>query len=59
MYKAQQLNIIFNCICVSVLELYTVTVLTEAAMMGADIDGDVLLYLDMAQVCVPLILVLL
>lgn len=31
-------------------ELYTVTVLTEAAMMGSDIDGDVLLYLDMAQV---------
>ena len=31
-------------------ELYTVTVLTEAAMMGADIDGDVLVYLDMAQV---------
>lgn len=31
-------------------ELYTVTVLTEAAMMGTDIDGDVLVYLDMAQV---------
>lgn len=31
-------------------ELYTVTILTEAAMMGADIDGDVLVYLDMAQV---------
>jgi len=39
---------------VSVIELYTVTVLTEAAMMGADIDGDVLLYLDMAQVSVHL-----
>ncbi len=38
----------------SILELYTVKVLTEAAMMGADIDGDVLLYLDMAQVSVPL-----
>lgn len=38
----------------SVLELYTVKVLTEAAVMGADIDGDVLLYLDMAQVSVPL-----
>lgn len=36
----------------SLSELYTVTVLTEAAMMGADIDGDVLVYLDMAQVCV-------
>lgn len=34
-------------------ELYTVTVLTEAAMMGADIDGDVLVYLDMAQVARP------
>lgn len=48
---------IFCCLyecCVSVVELYTVTVLTEAAMMGADIDGDVLLYLDMAQVSVPL-----
>lgn len=31
-------------------ELYTVTVLTEAAMMGTDTDGDVLVYLDMAQV---------
>ena len=34
----------------SVTELYTVTVLMEAAMMGADIDGDVLVYLEMAQV---------
>lgn len=32
------------------LELYTVTVLMEAAMMGADIDGEVLVYLEMAQV---------
>ena len=31
-------------------ELYTVTMLMEAAMMGADTDGDVLVYLDMAQV---------
>lgn len=31
-------------------ELYTVTVLMEAAMMGADIDGEVLVYLEMAQV---------
>lgn len=36
--------------CVFSPELYTVTVLTEAAMMGTDIDGDVLVYLDMAQV---------
>ena len=35
---------------VSISELYTVTVLMEAAMMGADIDGDVLVYLEMAQV---------
>lgn len=26
------------------------TVLMEAAMMGADIDGEVLVYLEMAQV---------
>ena len=37
-------------IFLSILELYTVTMLTETAMMGADIDGDVLVYLDMAQV---------
>lgn len=35
---------------VTVSELYTVTVLMEAAMMGADIDGDVLVFLEMAQV---------
>lgn len=40
---------------VPVSELYTVTVLTEAAMMGNDIDGDVLVYLDMAQVLVLMI----
>lgn len=46
------LNVFFfglsNCVWIS--ELYTVTVLMEAAMMGADIDGDVLVYLEMAQV---------
>lgn len=31
-------------------ELYTVTVLKESASTGTDIDGDVLLYLEMAQV---------
>lgn len=31
-------------------ELYTVTVLKETTSTGADIDGDVLLYLEMAQV---------
>lgn len=31
-------------------ELYTVTVLKETASTGADIDGDVLLYLEIAQV---------
>lgn len=35
---------------VSTTELYTVTVLKETASTGADIDGDVLLYLEMAQV---------
>ena len=37
-----------DCICFS--ELYTVTMLMETALMGADTDGDVLVYLDMAQV---------
>lgn len=31
-------------------ELHTVTVLKEAAATGTDIDGDVLVYLEMAQV---------
>lgn len=31
-------------------ELHTVSVLKETAAMGADIDGDVLVYLEMAQV---------
>lgn len=34
----------------NVAELYTVTVLMESALMGADVDGDVLVYLEMAQV---------
>lgn len=44
-----------HCLIVSAFlpELYTVTVLTEAAMMGTDTDGDVLVYLDMAQVVWP------
>ncbi|XP_073723627.1 rho-related BTB domain-containing protein 2 isoform X3 [Misgurnus anguillicaudatus] len=50
---AMELIVLANRLClphlVALTELYTVTVLTEAAMMGADIDGDVLLYLDMAQ----------
>lgn len=40
----------FNISAAVVSELYTVTVLMEAAMMGADIDGEVLVYLEMAQV---------
>ncbi|XP_048835999.1 rho-related BTB domain-containing protein 2-like isoform X1 [Brienomyrus brachyistius] len=50
---AMELIILANRLCLSHLvaltELYTVTILMEAAMMGADIDGDVLLYLEMAQ----------
>ncbi|XP_035496900.1 rho-related BTB domain-containing protein 2-like isoform X1 [Scophthalmus maximus] len=50
---AMELIVLANRLClphlVALTELYTVTVLTEAAMMGADIDGDVLVYLDMAQ----------
>ncbi|XP_017272820.1 rho-related BTB domain-containing protein 2 isoform X2 [Kryptolebias marmoratus] len=50
---AMELIVLANRLClphlVALTELYTVTVLTEAAMMGTDIDGDVLLYLDMAQ----------
>uniref|UniRef100_A0A673JX31 Rho-related BTB domain-containing protein 2-like n=1 Tax=Sinocyclocheilus rhinocerous TaxID=307959 RepID=A0A673JX31_9TELE len=50
---AMELIVLANRLClphlVALTELYTVKVLTEAAMMGADIDGDVLLYLDMAQ----------
>uniref|UniRef100_A0A674NZZ6 Rho related BTB domain containing 2 n=1 Tax=Takifugu rubripes TaxID=31033 RepID=A0A674NZZ6_TAKRU len=53
---AMELIVLANRLClphlVALTELYTVTVLTEAAMMGTDIDGDVLLYLDMAQVAV-------
>ncbi|KAG7476327.1 hypothetical protein MATL_G00081790 [Megalops atlanticus] len=50
---AMELIVLANRLClphlVALTELYTVTVLKEAAMMGADIDGDVLLYLDVAQ----------
>ncbi|XP_029019847.1 rho-related BTB domain-containing protein 2-like isoform X1 [Betta splendens] len=50
---AMELIVLANRLClphlVALTELYTVTVLTEAAMMGTDIDGDVLVYLDMAQ----------
>ncbi len=45
-----QVNVYGDQLFMCLSELYTVTVLTEAAMMGADIDGDVLVYLDMAQV---------
>ncbi|KPP67095.1 rho-related BTB domain-containing protein 2-like [Scleropages formosus] len=48
-----ELIVLANRLClphlVALTELYTVTVLMEAAMMGADIDGDVLVYLEMAQ----------
>ncbi|XP_010874297.1 rho-related BTB domain-containing protein 2 isoform X1 [Esox lucius] len=50
---AMELIVLANRLClphlVALTELYTVTVLMEAAVMGADIDGDVLVYLDMAQ----------
>ncbi|XP_043966925.1 rho-related BTB domain-containing protein 2 [Gambusia affinis] len=50
---AMELIVLANRLClphlVALTELYTVTVLTESAMMGTDIDGDVLIYLDMAQ----------
>ncbi|KAG5840556.1 hypothetical protein ANANG_G00190030 [Anguilla anguilla] len=50
---AMELIVLANRLClphlVALTELYTVTVLMEAAMMGADIDGDVLVYLEMAQ----------
>ncbi|KAJ4942212.1 hypothetical protein JOQ06_012078 [Pogonophryne albipinna] len=50
---AMELIVLANRLClphlVALTELYTVTVLTEAGMIGADIDGDVLVYLDMAQ----------
>ncbi|XP_038141697.1 rho-related BTB domain-containing protein 2-like isoform X1 [Cyprinodon tularosa] len=50
---AMELIVLANRLClphlVALTELYTVTVLTESAMMGTDIDGDVLIYLDLAQ----------
>uniref|UniRef100_A0A8C7GJ77 Rho-related BTB domain-containing protein 1 n=1 Tax=Oncorhynchus kisutch TaxID=8019 RepID=A0A8C7GJ77_ONCKI len=46
---AMELIVLANRLClphlVALTELYTVTVLMEAAMMGADIDGDVYIYL--------------
>ncbi|XP_016381388.1 rho-related BTB domain-containing protein 2-like [Sinocyclocheilus rhinocerous] len=50
---AMELIILANRLClphlVALTELHTVTVLKEAADMGTDIDGDVLVYLEMAQ----------
>uniref|UniRef100_A0A673LZU0 Rho-related BTB domain-containing protein 2-like n=1 Tax=Sinocyclocheilus rhinocerous TaxID=307959 RepID=A0A673LZU0_9TELE len=50
---AMELIILANRLClphlVALTELHTVTVLKEAAAMGTDIDGDVLVYLEMAQ----------
>lgn len=48
-----ELIILANRLClphlVALTELHTVTVLKESAAAGTDIDGDVLLYLEMAQ----------
>ncbi|KAL2091916.1 hypothetical protein ACEWY4_011714 [Coilia grayii] len=48
-----ELIVLANRLClphlVALTELYTVTILREATLMGVDIDGDVLLYLDVAQ----------
>lgn len=38
------------CVCVCVTEQYTVTGLMEATQMMVDIDGDVLVFLELAQV---------
>ncbi|KAI7793520.1 putative rho-related BTB domain-containing protein 2, partial [Triplophysa rosa] len=50
---AMELIILANRLClphlVAVTELHTVSVLSEAAAMGTDIDGDVLVYLEMAE----------
>ncbi|XP_052463314.1 rho-related BTB domain-containing protein 2 [Carassius gibelio] len=50
---AMELIILANRLClphlVALTELHTVTVLKEAAAVGTDIDGDVLVYLEMAQ----------
>ena len=43
-------TVLLTCDCICFSELYTVTMLMETALMGADTDGDVLVYLDMAQV---------
>ncbi|XP_067289592.1 rho-related BTB domain-containing protein 2 isoform X2 [Pseudorasbora parva] len=48
-----ELIILANRLClphlVALTELHTVTLLKESATMGTDIDGDVLVYLEMAQ----------
>ncbi|XP_043105816.1 rho-related BTB domain-containing protein 2 isoform X2 [Puntigrus tetrazona] len=48
-----ELIILANRLClphlVALTELHTVTVLKEAAALGTDIDGDVLVFLEMAQ----------
>ncbi|KAG5280590.1 hypothetical protein AALO_G00061850 [Alosa alosa] len=50
---SMELIVLANRLClphlVALTELYTVTLLREAAMMGVDIDGDVLLNLEVAQ----------
>ncbi|XP_051542216.1 rho-related BTB domain-containing protein 2-like isoform X2 [Myxocyprinus asiaticus] len=50
---AMELIILANRLClphlVALTELHTVTVLKEASATGTDIDGDVLVYLEMAQ----------
>ncbi|XP_051540432.1 rho-related BTB domain-containing protein 2-like isoform X2 [Myxocyprinus asiaticus] len=50
---AMELIILANRLClphlVALTELHTVTVLNEASATGTDIDGDVLVYLEMAQ----------
>ncbi|XP_065118118.1 rho-related BTB domain-containing protein 2 [Paramisgurnus dabryanus] len=51
--EAMELIILANRLClphlVALTELHTVSVLKEAAAMGTDIDGDVMVYLEMAQ----------
>ncbi|XP_039625543.1 rho-related BTB domain-containing protein 2-like isoform X2 [Polypterus senegalus] len=50
---AMELIVLSNRLClphlVALTEQYTVNLLMEATLMGADIDGDVLVYLEMAQ----------
>lgn len=40
----------FLAVCVCITEQYTVTGLMEATQMMVDIDGDVLVFLELAQV---------